>query len=132
MPARHAVWRIIPTASITERPLLTILLLATLVFILAALYSSVGHGGASGYLAVLSLFSFAPEFMATTALIINVLVAGVGMFHFMRAGHFSLRKAWPFVVRLPSSATARSTTTEFGDEHRTPPSKALLFAAYRM
>jgi len=76
----------------------TVLLLSGLVFIVAVLYSSVGHGGASGYLAVLSFFVLAPEVMASTALLLNVLVAGLGMYAFYRAGHFSFRLAWPFIV----------------------------------
>ena len=132
MPARHAVWRIIPTSSIMELPFLTILLIATLIFIVAALYSSVGHGGASGYLAVLSLFSFAPEFMATTALTLNVLVAGVGMFHFMRAGHFSLRKAWPFVVLSVPAAFIGGSLKVSEQLYFILLAGVLLFAAYRM
>jgi len=78
-----------------ELSLSTILLISLLVFVVAALYSSVGHGGASGYLAVLSLFAFTPSLMSTTALILNVLVAGIGTIHFMRARHFSFAKHGP-------------------------------------
>ena len=54
------------------------LLLALLIFVAAILYSSVGHGGASGYLAAMALFSLAPEVMRPTALVLNILVASVG------------------------------------------------------
>lgn len=64
------------------------LVLAPVIFVVAALYASVGHGGASGYLAVLGVFSFAPAEMATTALILNLLVAGPAFWQFRRAGHF--------------------------------------------
>lgn len=69
-------------------------------FVVALLYASVGHGGASGYLALLSLVPAAlePAQMATTALTLNVLVAGTAMIAFLRAGHFSPRLTWPFVV----------------------------------
>lgn len=69
-------------------------------FAIALLYASVGHGGASGYLAVLSLLpgAFHPGQMTTTALTLNLLVAGTAMIAFLRAGHFSPRLTWPFVV----------------------------------
>jgi uncharacterized protein len=74
------------------------LIIAVLVFVVAALYSSVGHGGASGYLAVLSFFAVAPSVMASTALTLNILVAGVAMISYVRAGHLSWKLAWPFIV----------------------------------
>ncbi len=73
-------------------------LLASLVFLIAALYSSVGHGGASGYLAILALFAVPPAQMATTALMLNVLVAGIASISYIRAGHFSFRLFGPFAV----------------------------------
>jgi len=76
----------------------SIVIISVLVFIVAALYSSVGHGGASGYLAVLSFFAVAPATMGSTALTLNVLVAGVALFSYVRAGHLSWKLAWPFVV----------------------------------
>jgi len=56
--------------------------------IVAFLYAAVGHGGASGYLALLSLFSFAAEDVKTIALTLNLFVAGLSFFHYYRAGHF--------------------------------------------
>ncbi len=72
--------------------------LTALVFVVAALYSSVGHGGASGYLAVMSFLSVPPAQMSTTALILNLLVAGISCLSFMRAGYFSAALTWPFVI----------------------------------
>ncbi len=72
--------------------------ISALVLLVAALYSSVGHGGASGYLAILSLCGYTPPVMATTALILNILVAGLASCSYIRAGHFSWRLAWPFIV----------------------------------
>lgn len=72
--------------------------LGALLFAVASLYSSVGHGGASGYLALLSFFAFAPAEMATTALTLNVLVAGTAFLSFRAAGHFRLRLLLPFVL----------------------------------
>lgn len=64
----------------------------------AALYSSVGHGGASGYLAILSFYNFSPAFMSSTALILNIVVATISAIYYFRAGHFSWSVCWPFLV----------------------------------
>ncbi len=72
--------------------------LALCVFVVALLYSAVGHAGASGYLAVLSLFSIAPDVMKPTALALNILVATIGSVQFARAGHFRWSLFWPFAV----------------------------------
>ena len=57
--------------------------------IVAFLYASVGHGGASGYLALMAIFSFAPETMKPTALLLNLFVAGIAFYHYYKAGHFN-------------------------------------------
>jgi len=75
-----------------------LILISVLIFFVAVLYSSVGHGGASGYLAVLSFFSIAPAVMSSTALILNVLVAGIGVVVFSRAKHLPMNLAWPFIL----------------------------------
>jgi len=72
--------------------------LAVAVLVVAFLYSSVGHAGASGYIAVMSLFSLAPTVIKPTALLLNVLVASIGTYQFWRAGHFSWRLFWPFAL----------------------------------
>jgi len=79
------------------QPELAVLLIA-LVFLVAAAYSSVGHGGASGYLAVLSFFGLAPAAMAPSALLLNLLVAGLSFATYWRAGHFVFRLLWPFLL----------------------------------
>lgn len=81
-----------------------IIALAALIFIVALLYSTVGHAGASGYLAAMALFSISPLVMKPTALVLNILVAIVGTIRFYRAGFFSWRIFWPFVVTsIPAS-----------------------------
>lgn len=80
------------------------ILMISLTFFVALLYSSVGHGGASGLLFLMSLFAFTPREMAGTALILNVIVAGASFLAFMRAGHFSFSLTWPFIVTsIPAS-----------------------------
>jgi len=68
------------------------------VFLIALLYSSVGHAGASGYIAVMALFSVAPEIIKPTALMLNILVASIGSWQFWRAGHFRWALFWPFAL----------------------------------
>ena len=65
--------------------------------VVAFLYSSVGHAGASGYIAVMTLASLPPSIVKPGALVLNVLVATIAGWQFLRAGHFSWRLFWPFV-----------------------------------
>lgn len=74
------------------------ILFSVSIFVVALLYSSVGHAGASGYIAVMSLFSLAPAFIKPVALILNLIVASIGFWQFARAGHFSWRLFWPFAL----------------------------------
>jgi hypothetical protein len=76
----------------------TTLLLTLGVFAIALLYSSVGHAGASGYIAIMSLFSLAPAVIRPTALTLNILVSCLTAWQFWRAGHFSWRLFWPFAL----------------------------------
>ena len=76
----------------------TLAFLTASILVVAFLYSSVGHAGASGYIAVMSLFNLAPAEIKPTALILNVLVACIASWQFWRAGHFSWRLFWPFAV----------------------------------
>jgi uncharacterized protein len=68
------------------------------IFVVAVLYSSVGHGGASGYLAVMALLAVAPEVTRPTALILNVFVASIAAFQFYRQGYFSWKIFLPFAA----------------------------------
>jgi uncharacterized membrane protein YfcA len=68
------------------------------VLAVALLYSSVGHAGASGYIAVMSLAGLAPEAIRPTALLLNVLVAAIASFQFWRAGRLSWPLLWPFAL----------------------------------
>ena len=68
------------------------------IFVIAMLYSSVGHAGASGYIAVMSLLSLAPAVIKPTSLALNILVASIAAWQFFKAGHFSWRLFWPFAI----------------------------------
>ncbi len=66
--------------------------------IVSFLYASVGHGGASGYLALMSLFSFPNEMMKQTALLLNLFVAGIAFTQYYRAGHFNKNLFFYFAI----------------------------------
>lgn len=92
-------------------PVSETLVIAVLFFATAALYASVGHAGASGYLAVMGLFSFAPAVMKPTALALNILVALVATVQFQRAGLFSWNLFWPFAaVSIPAAFVGGALT----------------------
>ena len=74
------------------------LLLLAGITVVAFLYSSVGHAGASGYIAVMTLCGLSATFIRPTALVLNILVAAIGSFQFWRAGYFSWRLFWPFAL----------------------------------
>lgn len=76
----------------------TLFLIAAAILVVAFLYSSVGHAGASGYIAVLALAGLAPDVIKPTALTLNILVASIGAWQFWRGGHFRWSLFWPFVV----------------------------------
>lgn len=75
-----------------------LVLLLIAIGVVAFLYSSVGHAGASGYIAVMTLLGLAPATIRPTALILNILVASIGSFQFWRAGHFRWKLFWPFAL----------------------------------
>jgi uncharacterized protein len=67
-------------------------------FVISILYSCVGQAGASGYIAAMALFGFAPDTIKPTALVLNLLVSVVVSLRFYRAGHLSWQLLWPFAV----------------------------------
>ena len=69
-----------------------------LFFVIAFLYSAVGHGGASGYLALMSILQVAPEHMKPVALILNLVVSGIAFIQFYRQGHFLWRLFLPIAA----------------------------------
>src|SRR4051812_48636979 len=75
-----------------------LILLFLAVGLIAFLYSSIGHAGASGYIATMTLFGLAPTVIRPTALVLNILVACIGTFQFWRAGHFTWKLFWPFAL----------------------------------
>lgn len=107
---------------------LAILLL--LIFIGALLYSSVGHGGASAYLAIMALYGLAPEEMKPIALVLNILVSMVGTWKYYRTGHF----AWSIFLPIASASIPFSFIGGFITApphiYKTLTGFILLFASY--
>lgn len=75
-----------------------ILTLTGLFLLMALLYSAVGQGGGSGYLAAMALMGVTPEHFRLIALTLNVVVASIGLVKFSRAGYFNGRLLFPFVL----------------------------------
>jgi uncharacterized protein len=76
----------------------SIVLFYCLLFLVAFLYASVGHGGASGYLALMVLYGVAPEVMKPTALLLNLFVSLTSFIQFYRGGHFKWKIFLPFAI----------------------------------
>ena len=76
----------------------SLVLFYSLLFLVAFFYASVGHGGASGYLALMALFSVSPEVMKPTALLLNLFVSLVSFIQFYRGGHFKWKLFLPFAI----------------------------------
>ena len=72
--------------------------LSLLVFFVAALYSSAGFGGASGYLTVMSFFNIPTNVMSSTTLVLNIVVSSISFTNYTRAGHLRLRLLIPFLI----------------------------------
>jgi hypothetical protein len=75
-----------------------------LLMLVAFLYASVGHGGASGYLALMALYGFAPEVMRPTALMLNIFVSSIAFLSYYRSGHFSWKLFWPLAIMAVPAA----------------------------
>lgn len=74
------------------------IILSVLFFMVAAFYTTVGHAGASGYLAMMALVGLAPDVMRPTALVLNIIVASFTVYRFRRARFFSWPGLWPFLL----------------------------------
>jgi len=82
-----------------------------LLFLVAFLYSSVGHGGASGYLALMALYGIAPEVMKPTALLLNLFVSLTSFIQFYRGKHFHWKIFLPFAIASVPMAYAGGLIT---------------------
>jgi uncharacterized membrane protein YfcA len=112
---------------------------ATLVALLAAGmlvaafgYASVGHGGASAYIAAMALAGIAPQEMRPIALVLNILVSAIATYKFQRAGHFRWRLFWPFaVVSIPLAFVGGAITLP-GQAYKILVGLVLIYAAWQL
>ncbi len=108
---------------------LSVIFLAVLILAAAMLYSSVGHAGASGYLAVMALFGVSAAAMKPTALTLNIIVASIATYKFYRAGHVSWQMLWPFAVASVPAAFLGGYVTLPGHWYKTLVGIVLLITA---
>lgn len=110
--------------------------LGALFFAAAVLYSSVGHGGASGYLAAMGLMGVPPAMLRPTALVMNVSVATISLLRFWRAGSATggtnWRLFWPFAIGSVPMAYLGGRIHLPTRAHAVIVGVVLLYSAYRL
>jgi uncharacterized membrane protein YfcA len=110
---------------------MTLGLIAAAVLVVAFLYSSVGHAGASGYIAVMALAGLAPAQIRPAALTLNILVASITTFQYARAGHFRWNLFWPFALPAIPAALLGGMLALPLEAFKLVVGLILLFSAYR-
>jgi hypothetical protein len=108
------------------------LLLAACMFLGAVLYTSVGHAGASSYLALMALFGLPPAVMRPTALVLNILAASLTSVRYTRAGLFRWRVLWPFLLGAAPFAVFGGSLQVPGDVYRPLVGAVLWLSAARL
>ena len=109
-----------------------LLLLASGMLVAAFVYASVGHGGASAYIAAMALAGIAPAEMRPIALTLNVLVSALATYKFWRAGHFRWRLFWPFAaVSIPFAYLGGAITLP-GNLYKIVVGAVLVYAAWQL
>lgn len=107
------------------------IILSAAFFAVAALYTTVGHAGASGYLAMMALAGLAPEAMRPTALVLNIVVAAFTVYRFRRARFFAWHGLWPFLLgSVPFAAVGGIQSLSRGTYYVAMGVVLLLAAAY--
>ena len=103
--------------------------------VVASLYGSVGHGGASGYLAILSLTAFAqhgPEWLKVHALCLNLIVASLALYNYSKQGFLNFPLIWPFIVTSIPAAYLGAYLPIIDWVYDTVLSLTLIWAAWRL
>lgn len=108
------------------------LLFVIVLMLIAFFYSSVGHGGASGYLALMALFGLAPESIRYYALILNLAVSAIAFISYFRAGFFRWRQIAPFLVTSIPAAYIGATFSLNPTAYKIVLGVMLLIAVTRM
>lgn len=110
----------------------SLLLLLLLLSLVAFLYSSVGHGGASGYLAIMAIMGVAPAMMKSSALVMNLAVSLFSFIGFYRAGHFRLKLFLPFALASIPMAFLGGTMTLSDSIYKKILAVCILFSIVRL
>lgn len=100
--------------------------------IVSFLYASVGHGGASGYLALMALFTFTPESMKPTALLLNIFVAGISFYYYYKAGFFNKKLFLYFAISSIPLAFLGGTLEVDASVYKKILAVLLIFAILKM
>ncbi len=95
-------------------------------------YASVGHGGASAYIAAMALAGIAPQEMRPVALFLNILVSALATYKFHRAGHFRWRLFWPFAATSIPLAFVGGALTLPGNAYRVLVGVVLVYAGWQL
>lgn len=106
--------------------------LIPLIFLAAMLFSSVGHGGASAYLAAMALMNVAPASMRPAALVLNILVASIAIYKFYRADAFSWRLFLPLSIASVPAAFIGGLVTLPNHLYKPIVGLVLIFAAWHI
>ncbi len=101
-------------------------------FVIAFLYAAVGHGGASGYLALMALFGIAPMYMKSTALTLNLFVAGIAFYQYYKHGYFKWTLFFPFALASVPMAFLGGTISIDAHLYKKILAIFLVFAIVRM
>lgn len=96
------------------------------------LYASVGHGGASGYIAIFSLFGIAVSTYKPLVLVMNIIIAGIAFIQFSRAGYFKWKLCWPFLITSIPAAFIGSAITVQAHVYNLLLGLALVFPIVRL
>ena len=92
---------------------MTEVLISLSLMLVGFLYSSVGHGGASGYIAVLTLFSISMAEYKPVVLLLNIIIASLAFIQYSRAGYFSWKLCWPFILTsIPAAYLGSSVSVQ--------------------
>ncbi len=108
------------------------ILFCLLMAVVAFLYSSVGHGGASGYLAIMSLFSFPILVMKPSAFLLNLFVSGISFFFYYQKEHFKFKLFYPFAITSVPAAFIGGMVPLENDFYKILLGIILIFAALRL
>lgn len=100
--------------------------------LIAFFYSSVGHGGASGYLALMALFSFSPESIRSYALTLNLAVSAIAFISYYKAGYFRWQLVLPFLITSMPAAYMGAQFSINPMTYKIILGIMLLFAVFRM